>query len=216
MGHLLVPEMESLISQSNGGKSDPVVAVGLPKGSRAQLHLPGLLSGAVLLLGCARSRGGTDRWLCSLVPGELLKLGRSSGLSALLGVMTCCPLSPLAQRAIRVRSHSMETMVGSQKKHHGSGIPGSLSGGIAHNSGEVTKTTFSVSMSTCPCVPLSLPVATLRSPRGSQTLTVLCSQPPVPAVAAKNQSRSPIKRRSGLFPRLHTTSESQAESRTRW
>uniref|UniRef100_A0A674HN61 RAP1 GTPase activating protein 2 n=1 Tax=Taeniopygia guttata TaxID=59729 RepID=A0A674HN61_TAEGU len=86
------------------------------------------------------------------------------------------------KRAIRVRSHSMETMVGSQKKHHGSGIPGSLSGGIAHNSGEVTKTTFS---------------------------------PPVPAVAAKNQSRSPIKRRSGLFPRLHTTSESQAESRTR-
>ncbi|KAJ7408374.1 Rap1 GTPase-activating protein 2 [Willisornis vidua] len=86
------------------------------------------------------------------------------------------------KRAIRVRSHSMETMVGSQKKHHGGGIPGSLSGGIAHNSGEVTKTTFS---------------------------------PPVPAAAAKNQSRSPIKRRSGLFPRLHTTSESQAESRTR-
>nr|XP_009940146.1 PREDICTED: rap1 GTPase-activating protein 2-like [Opisthocomus hoazin] len=73
-------------------------------------------------------------------------------------------------------------LVGSQKKHHGGGIPGSLSGGIAHNSGEVTKTTFS---------------------------------PPVPAAAAKNQSRSPIKRRSGLFPRLHTGSESQAESRTR-
>uniref|UniRef100_A0A8B9ZGK4 RAP1 GTPase activating protein 2 n=1 Tax=Anas platyrhynchos TaxID=8839 RepID=A0A8B9ZGK4_ANAPL len=86
------------------------------------------------------------------------------------------------KRAIRVRSHSMETMVGSQKKHHGGGIPGSLSGGIAHNSGEVTKTTFS---------------------------------PPVPAATAKNQSRSPIKRRSGLFPRLHTGSESQSESRTR-
>ncbi|NXJ37414.1 RPGP2 protein, partial [Ciconia maguari] len=86
------------------------------------------------------------------------------------------------KRAIRVRSHSMETMVGSQKKHHGGGIPGSLSGGIAHSSGEVTKTTFS---------------------------------PPVPAAATKNQSRSPIKRRSGLFPRLHTGSESQAESRTR-
>ncbi|NXW10142.1 RPGP2 protein, partial [Fregetta grallaria] len=86
------------------------------------------------------------------------------------------------KRAIRVRSHSMETMVGSQKKHHGGGIPGSLSGGIAHNSSEVTKTTFS---------------------------------PPVPAAAAKNQSRSPIKRRSGLFPRLHTGSESQAEGRTR-
>ncbi|POI31696.1 hypothetical protein CIB84_004553, partial [Bambusicola thoracicus] len=47
------------------------------------------------------------------------------------------------KRAIRVRSHSMETMVGSQRKQHGGGIPGSLSGGIAHNSGEVTKTTFS-------------------------------------------------------------------------
>uniref|UniRef100_A0A8C2YGF1 RAP1 GTPase activating protein 2 n=1 Tax=Coturnix japonica TaxID=93934 RepID=A0A8C2YGF1_COTJA len=86
------------------------------------------------------------------------------------------------KRAIRVRSHSMETMVGSQRKQHGGGIPGSLSGGITHNSGEVTKTTFS---------------------------------PPVSAAAAKNQSRSPIKRRSGLFPRLHTGSESQADSRAR-
>lgn len=83
-------------------------------------------------------------------------------------------LSPLAQRAIRVRSHSMETMVGSQKKHHGSGIPGSLSGGIAHNSGEVTKTTFSVSVSTCPpvlCPPVppshcSLLFPPLHSPTG--------------------------------------------------
>uniref|UniRef100_A0A8D2LR16 RAP1 GTPase activating protein 2 n=1 Tax=Varanus komodoensis TaxID=61221 RepID=A0A8D2LR16_VARKO len=86
------------------------------------------------------------------------------------------------KRAIRVRSHSMETMVGSQKKHQSGGIPGSLSGGIAHNSIEITKTTFS---------------------------------PPVAAVAVKNQSRSPIKRRSGLFPRLHTGSESQVEPRTR-
>ncbi|XP_060115466.1 rap1 GTPase-activating protein 2 [Heteronotia binoei] len=86
------------------------------------------------------------------------------------------------KRAIRVRSHSMETMVGSQKKHHSGGIPGSLSGGIAHNSGEITKATFS---------------------------------PPVAAATAKNQSRSPIKRRSGLFPRLHTGSESQAEPRNR-
>ncbi|KAM7139485.1 rap1 GTPase-activating protein 2 isoform 1-T1 [Macrochelys suwanniensis] len=86
------------------------------------------------------------------------------------------------KRAIRVRSHSMETMVGSQKKHHSGGIPGSLSGGITHNSGDITKATFS---------------------------------PPVAAATAKNQSRSPIKRRSGLFPRLHTGSESQSESRTR-
>lgn len=39
----------------------------------------------------------------------------------------------------------METMVGSQRKLHGGNIPGSLSGGIVHNSMEVTKTTFSVS-----------------------------------------------------------------------
>lgn len=39
----------------------------------------------------------------------------------------------------------METMVSSQKKPHGGGLPGSLSGGISHNSTEVTKTTFSVS-----------------------------------------------------------------------
>uniref|UniRef100_A0A2K5IC42 Rap-GAP domain-containing protein n=1 Tax=Colobus angolensis palliatus TaxID=336983 RepID=A0A2K5IC42_COLAP len=86
------------------------------------------------------------------------------------------------KRAIRVRSHSMETMVGGQKKSHSGGIPGSLSGGISHNSMEVTKTTFS---------------------------------PPVVAATAKNQSRSPIKRRSGLFPRLHTGSEGQGDSRTR-
>ncbi|XP_023603134.1 LOW QUALITY PROTEIN: rap1 GTPase-activating protein 2-like [Myotis lucifugus] len=86
------------------------------------------------------------------------------------------------KRAIRVRSHSMETMVTSQKKPHSGGLPGSLSGGISHNSVEVTKTTFS---------------------------------PPVAAATAKNQSRSPIKRRSGLFPRLHTGSEGQGDSRTR-
>ncbi|XP_064234191.1 rap1 GTPase-activating protein 2 isoform X3 [Aotus nancymaae] len=86
------------------------------------------------------------------------------------------------KRAIRVRSHSMETVVGGQKKSHGGGIPGSLSGGISHNSMEVTKTTFS---------------------------------PPVVAATAKNQSRSPIKRRSGLFPRLHTGSEGQGDSRAR-
>ncbi|KAG8508312.1 LOW QUALITY PROTEIN: Rap1 GTPase-activating protein 2, partial [Galemys pyrenaicus] len=85
-------------------------------------------------------------------------------------------------RAIRVRSHSMETMVSSQKKQHSGGIPGSLSGGISHNSVEVTKTTFS---------------------------------PPVAVATAKNQSRSPIKRRSGLFPRLHTGSEAQGDSRNR-
>ncbi|KAL4834880.1 hypothetical protein H8958_011611 [Nasalis larvatus] len=96
----------------------------------------------------------------------------------------CCKSDKFAklERAIRVRSHSMETMVGGQKKSHSGGIPGSLSGGISHNSMEVTKTTFS---------------------------------PPVVAATAKNQSRSPIKRRSGLFPRLHTGSEGQGDSRAR-
>ncbi|XP_047688771.1 rap1 GTPase-activating protein 2 isoform X4 [Prionailurus viverrinus] len=41
-------------------------------------------------------------------------------------------------------------------------------------------------------------------------------KPPVAAAAAvKNQSRSPIKRRSGLFPRLHTGAEGQGDGRTR-
>ncbi|KAM3934994.1 rap1 GTPase-activating protein 2 isoform 1-T1 [Leptodactylus fuscus] len=84
------------------------------------------------------------------------------------------------KRAIRVRSHSMETMVGSQKKHQSGGITGSLSGGIVHTTAEITKTTFSP-----------------------------------PAVVTKTQSKSPIKRRSGLFPRLHTGAETQSESRTR-
>ncbi|XP_030041816.1 rap1 GTPase-activating protein 2 isoform X2 [Microcaecilia unicolor] len=85
------------------------------------------------------------------------------------------------KRAIRVRSHSMETMVGIQKKQSsGGGISGSLSGGSVHTSVETTKTTFS---------------------------------PPVSVT--KTQSKSPIKRRSGLFPRLHTGAENQADSRTR-
>ncbi|XP_049717013.1 rap1 GTPase-activating protein 2 isoform X5 [Elephas maximus indicus] len=40
-------------------------------------------------------------------------------------------------------------------------------------------------------------------------------KPPGGAATVKNQSRSPIKRRSGLFPRLHTGSEGQGDSRTR-
>ncbi|XP_069083109.1 rap1 GTPase-activating protein 2 isoform X2 [Pleurodeles waltl] len=84
------------------------------------------------------------------------------------------------KRAIRVRSHSMETMVGSQKKLQNSGIPGSLSAGIVHPSVETTKTTFTP-----------------------------------PAAVTKTQSKSPIKRRSGLFPRLHTGSEGQSDTRTR-
>lgn len=72
-----------------------------------------------------------------------IKRAGSSGGSQAPPLRSCHLLSP--QRAIRVRSHSMETMVSSQKKQHSGGIPGSLSGGISHNSVEVTKTTFSVS-----------------------------------------------------------------------
>lgn len=109
-----------------------------------------------------RSHGCCCRsWDCCCVPA--LGGGHRVGLGWVPHrlVVTCCPCPLWPQRAIRVRSHSMETMVGSQKKHHGGGIPGSLSGGIAHNSGEVTKTTFSVSVAVrpavSPCVPLSLP-----------------------------------------------------------
>ncbi|XP_043910194.1 rap1 GTPase-activating protein 2 isoform X4 [Protopterus annectens] len=84
------------------------------------------------------------------------------------------------KRAIRVRSHSMETMVGSHRRPHSTGISGSLSGGIANTAGDSTKSTYS---------------------------------PPV--MSAKGQLRSPVKRRSGLFPRQHALSESQSESRTR-
>nr|XP_054111657.1 rap1 GTPase-activating protein 2-like [Callithrix jacchus] len=41
------------------------------------------------------------------------------------------------------------------------------------------------------------------------------SEPPVVAATAKNQSRSPIKRRSRLFPHLHTGLEGQGDSRAR-
>lgn len=57
--------------------------------------------------------------------------------------------------------------MGSQKKHHGGGIPGSLSGGIAHNSGEVTKTTFSVSTAAWPHVLLSLCLSLPPHPSGA-------------------------------------------------
>uniref|UniRef100_A0A8C1LV38 RAP1 GTPase activating protein 2b n=1 Tax=Cyprinus carpio TaxID=7962 RepID=A0A8C1LV38_CYPCA len=81
------------------------------------------------------------------------------------------------KRAMRVRSHSMEAMVGSQKHGRcspagGGGVPTSLSGvGLTHSNTE----------------------------------------------AAKNSSplKSPVKRRSGLFPRLHTSMDGQPERHTR-
>ncbi|XP_078080928.1 rap1 GTPase-activating protein 2-like isoform X14 [Mustelus asterias] len=79
------------------------------------------------------------------------------------------------KRAIRVRSHSMETMVSSHKKHHSGGLPGSQSGGIPHSAMEIIK----------------------HPPNQIKLL------------------KSPVKRRSALFPRPHTSSDSQLDGRPR-
>ncbi|XP_056612292.1 rap1 GTPase-activating protein 2a isoform X1 [Triplophysa dalaica] len=83
------------------------------------------------------------------------------------------------KRAMRVRSHSMETMVSHKHKAPGAtaGVPSSVSGGgLPQNSLECTKSTFT---------------------------------PPV--LSAKSPLKSPVKRRSGLFPRLHSSTESPTE-----
>ncbi|XP_051966528.1 rap1 GTPase-activating protein 2-like isoform X1 [Xyrauchen texanus] len=83
------------------------------------------------------------------------------------------------KRAMRVRSHSMETMVSHKHKSPGAtaGVPSSFSGGgLQQNSMECTKSTFT---------------------------------PPV--LSAKSPLKSPVKRRSGLFPRLHSSTESPTE-----
>lgn len=83
----------------------------------------------------------------------------------------------------------METMVGSQKKHHGGGIPGSLSGGIAHNSGEVTKTTFSVSVAAHPSVPLSLCLSLPPQPGRALHCADVVWQSPGQAVSVRARRR---------------------------
>lgn len=84
------------------------------------------------------------------------------------------------KRAMRVRSHSMETMGGSQRQRTpgtGGGLPASLSGGgLPHSTSECTKSTFT---------------------------------PPV--LSAKSPLRSPVKRRSGLFPRLHSSTDAPTD-----
>ncbi|XP_023700776.1 rap1 GTPase-activating protein 2 isoform X3 [Paramormyrops kingsleyae] len=79
------------------------------------------------------------------------------------------------KRAMRVRSHSMETVAVSHR-HRGPG----LGSGVPQNSMECTKSTYT---------------------------------PPV--MSAKSPLRSPVKRKSGLFPRLHSSSESQADRHAR-
>uniref|UniRef100_A0A672I4U6 Rap-GAP domain-containing protein n=1 Tax=Salarias fasciatus TaxID=181472 RepID=A0A672I4U6_SALFA len=88
------------------------------------------------------------------------------------------------KRAMRVRSHSMETMVGSHRHRSpgvGGGVPASLSGGgLPQSTSECTKSTFSP-----------------------------------PALSAKSPLKSPVKRRSGLFPRLHSSTETPSDKQTR-
>lgn len=88
------------------------------------------------------------------------------------------------KRAMRVRSHSMETVVVSHRHRSpglGGGVPASFSGGgLPQGSTECTKSTYTP------------PVQGTNSPL-----------------------RSPVKRRSGLFPRLHTSSENPPDRQLR-
>nr|XP_057935177.1 rap1 GTPase-activating protein 2-like isoform X3 [Doryrhamphus excisus] len=88
------------------------------------------------------------------------------------------------KRAMRVRSHSMETMVGSHRLRSpggGGGVPASLSGGaMPQSTSECTKSTYNP-----------------------------------PALSTKSSLKSPVKRRSGLFPRLHSSIESPSDKCTR-
>ncbi|KAK3555685.1 hypothetical protein QTP86_029091, partial [Hemibagrus guttatus] len=88
------------------------------------------------------------------------------------------------KRAMRVRSHSMETMGGSQRHGRsaggGGGVPTSLSGaGLTHSSPECNRNSSPVSST------------------------------------AKSPLKSPVKRRSCLFPRLHTSMDGQTDRLTR-
>uniref|UniRef100_A0A8C6TDG8 RAP1 GTPase activating protein 2a n=1 Tax=Neogobius melanostomus TaxID=47308 RepID=A0A8C6TDG8_9GOBI len=88
------------------------------------------------------------------------------------------------KRAMRVRSHSMETMVGSHRHRSpgvGGGVPASLSGGgLPQSTSECTKSTFTP-----------------------------------PGLSAKSPLKSPVKRRSGLFPRLHSSTEIPSDRNSR-
>uniref|UniRef100_A0A3Q2DTW1 RAP1 GTPase activating protein 2a n=1 Tax=Cyprinodon variegatus TaxID=28743 RepID=A0A3Q2DTW1_CYPVA len=85
------------------------------------------------------------------------------------------------KRAMRVRSHSMETVVASHRHRSPGvegGVPASLSGGgLPQSTSECTKSTFTVS--------------------------------------TKSPLKSPVKRRSGLFPRLHSSTDTPSDKHTR-
>ncbi|KAG7281435.1 hypothetical protein CRUP_029884 [Coryphaenoides rupestris] len=84
----------------------------------------------------------------SLAGGEddRLENGGHGGLLECYGQLCCTSFSQPPARAMRVRSHSMETMVGPHRHRSpgvGGGVPASLSGGgLPQSSSECTKSTF--------------------------------------------------------------------------
>lgn len=122
----------------------------------------------------------------------------------------------LCQRAMRVRSHSMETMVTHKHKSPGAvaGVPSSVSGGgLPQNSMECTKSTFTVLIFSYFLLFRLNPLIIIIIIGVQQCMCLmlyLCvCQPPV--LSAKSPLKSPVKRRSGLFPRLHSSTESPTE-----
>lgn len=122
---------------------------------------------------------------------------------------------------MRVRSHSMETVAVSHR-HRGPG----LGSGVSQNSMECTKSTYTVSRGRAEqgTLDLLLDWSLLRCFRACRNGCfsrlvrlhpphLLRIQPPV--MSAKSPLKSPVKRRSGLFPRLHSSSESQADRHSR-
>ncbi|MFT7818370.1 rap1 GTPase-activating protein 2-like isoform X6 [Arapaima gigas] len=102
------------------------------------------------------------------------------------------------KRAMRVRSHSMETVGVSHRHRSPAGVPSSLSGGVLpQNSGDCTKSTSTVRRLTEGQGPLKETLRNETTPR-----------------AAKSPLKSPVKRRSGFF-RLHSNTEGETDRHSR-
>ncbi|XP_018586154.1 rap1 GTPase-activating protein 2-like isoform X3 [Scleropages formosus] len=98
------------------------------------------------------------------------------------------------KRAVRVRSHSMETVGVSHRHRSPAGVPASLSGGVLpQNSTDCSKSTVMVR----------------RLNKGQWT-----SEGDSTPGAAKSPVKSPVKRRSGFF-RLHSCTDGQADRQSR-
>lgn len=117
----------------------------------------------------------------------------------------------------------METMVTHKHKSPGAvaGVPSSVSGGgLQQNSMECTKSTFTVLIfsyihlfrwnSYQVYADKSLLIIGVQQCMSLMLYLCVCvCQPPV--LSAKSPLKSPVKRRSGLFPRLHSSTESPTE-----